>query len=464
MTSARPAKIRTTSERVAWTQTHNIGVSDPELAGRIMAATAKDQDRLKREAGIKNTGRKSPNSVYAYSVAWHPEEAGKLDREQMLEGARESLRAIGAEDHQAIFVAHNDAPHPHVHVIVNRVSPIDGRMLSTSNDYKKLEAWALAYRQQRGEEQKYCPARIRKAEAAAASKRGEKVAFVRGDRPISRAMANDYASARADNPHSARSTAERQRPLNAEMMKKTAAMKAQHARQWAELSKGYQQKKAEIRSQAAAAEARAKAAVNRQFEGPRRTLAAEQFAERQAFEKREATIGGKIKNVMEAIKHRKASTFGDEDKGWSAAAFNFITSQRARADALAKLHRAQGRQLSAAEQREIGAAIAAVRSDKTALLSSARSGFNADRTALIERQSGERDTIKRGWLARRREQSRVFDTVRRDAAAKRASSARQRPSSEMKREETKAAHQAAAEGRKRSTGRSRIRKRSRGDG
>ena len=120
--------VRDTSERVGWTETRNLATRDPELAARIMAATAIDQERLKREAGIKNTGRKSANSVYAYSLAWHPDEAGKIGKAEMLRAADESLQAIGAAGRQAVIVAHTDEPHPHVHVIVNRVSMEDGRM------------------------------------------------------------------------------------------------------------------------------------------------------------------------------------------------------------------------------------------------------------------------------------------------------------------------------------------------
>ena len=38
-----------------------------------------------------------------------------------------SLRRWG--DRQAILYAHNDTPHPHVHVVINSVSPNDGRAI-----------------------------------------------------------------------------------------------------------------------------------------------------------------------------------------------------------------------------------------------------------------------------------------------------------------------------------------------
>ena len=455
-------QVRSTTERVAWTQTRNIGIDDPELAGRIMAATAMDSDRLKREAGVKRTGNKQAKPVYAFSLAWHPEEAGKIDKAEMLKAADEAIRALGAEDHQALIIAHTDRDHQHVHVVINGVSPIDGKMMSNSHDRDKLGAWALAYRVERGEEEKYCPARILKAKAAAATKRGEKVDFVRGEKSIPRSMIKHYQEARTTNQNSARSAAEYQKPLNAELMKKTRAQKASQAKSWTNLESRYKAKVADIKTQAGQAEARAREAVKRQFEGDRRTMAANQFQARADFEIEEATLGGKFRNLMDALKTRKVSGVTDEDMGWTSKVFAAMT-KKGRADLLQRLHRAQRRDLTSAEREELGAAVRAVRDDKAALLSSARSGFSADRTALIERQAGERETIKRAWQARRREQARVFDTVKRDAAARKAAKARQTPKDEFKRDNTRAEHKAASEGRRRSRTRSRSRKRTRKD-
>ena len=52
-----------TSERVAWTETRNLMTDNPAMGLRVMAATAMDKDRLKADAGIKATGRKSKGDV-----------------------------------------------------------------------------------------------------------------------------------------------------------------------------------------------------------------------------------------------------------------------------------------------------------------------------------------------------------------------------------------------------------------
>lgn len=88
-----------------------------------MIATANEAEALKRQAGVKATGRRSTRVVYAFSLSWHPDEAPRLDRAEMLRAADSALAAIDAAHLQCIIVCHSDQPHPHVHCVVNRVDP-----------------------------------------------------------------------------------------------------------------------------------------------------------------------------------------------------------------------------------------------------------------------------------------------------------------------------------------------------
>ena len=143
-------KNAATAERVDWTHTRNLASPDPDTAWRVMAATALDADRLKALAGVKNTGRKSDKAVLHLVLSWHPDEAQGLDPAQMLAAAESALAALGAEDRQALIIAHNDNSHPHLHILCNRVSPEDGRMLPSSKEKLKLSRWAEAYEKARG--------------------------------------------------------------------------------------------------------------------------------------------------------------------------------------------------------------------------------------------------------------------------------------------------------------------------
>jgi hypothetical protein len=144
------------AERGAFTHTLNLPTDDPELALRHMAYTAMHQDEIKARAGVKATGRKSAQSVYTYSLSWAPDE--QPTREEMIAAGQESLKALGLETHEVLMVAHNDEPHPHLHLIVNRVHPQTGIMAKLPKDYLVLSRWAEAY--ERGQGQIRCEERV----------------------------------------------------------------------------------------------------------------------------------------------------------------------------------------------------------------------------------------------------------------------------------------------------------------
>lgn len=416
---------RLTTERVAWSETRNLATDDPELAWRIMAATALDADRLKAQAGVRASGRKSNEPVYAYSIAWHPEEASRLSRAEMVRAANESILALGAQDRQAIIVAHRDEPHPHVHVLLNRVSATDGRMLGTSNDFHKLEAWALAYRQARGEERKYCPARIEKVEAARRTRDGLKADFVRGARAVPRSLLGDFAAAKvAANDNDARKEAARQAALAAKLTADTKAMRERHSADWAKLSKDYKAKKAGIFESAAAARERAAEQVKEQYRPAWRDLYRRQSRDRQNFEAREGRLLGKINNALEAVAHRRELE-PDTSRGFMAAAFNYLTSGKARAAAFERLQKLEQRKLSSQQRQTLTQAKDRILRDRGALLSGARKAFSADRLALLSRQEDERQTNRRAWSQRSQERGRAFERVRQEGLARSGAKAQQ---------------------------------------
>jgi hypothetical protein len=142
-------KDAATSGRVGWVEMVNITTKNPETAWRVMAATAMAAARLKTEAGIKKSGRSSKDAVLHLTLAWSPEQ--KPDRKEMSDLARRAIEALKAGDRQAMIVCHTDEKHPHVHILLNRVSPTDGRLLSSSKEKLALSALALAYEQETGQ-------------------------------------------------------------------------------------------------------------------------------------------------------------------------------------------------------------------------------------------------------------------------------------------------------------------------
>jgi hypothetical protein len=222
--------VRFTADRVAWAETVNLPTGDPERAWRIMAHTALAQGHLKAAAGIKATGRKLAKPVFAYSLAWHPQE--KPDRAEMTAAARASLAAQGLEEHQALIVCHGDEPQAHVHVIVNRVHPATGKAATLSNNTLKLSQWAEAY--ERGRGRILCPKRV---ENNTRRKVGEFVRDPRTPQPafeLSRAVGND-------NGISLTFTATMQRQQDAQLYALGRAMKRSHARQWRGMKQVYRE-------------------------------------------------------------------------------------------------------------------------------------------------------------------------------------------------------------------------------
>ena len=205
-----------TTERIAWTETVNLITSDPEKATRVMAATAMAQNELKIEAGIKATGRKLEKPVYVYSLSWHPAE--QPEKVAMVDAARESLKALGVEDRQALIVCHTDEPHAHVHVIVNRVSMENGRAANMRGDHLKLSAWAESWEKRHGKI--WCEERVRN------NLRREQGEFVHGSTNVPRSVfetVREVTKALNDNRNARQAAAE----LRADQQRKAAELTAQ---------------------------------------------------------------------------------------------------------------------------------------------------------------------------------------------------------------------------------------------
>ena len=142
--------------RVAWSETRNVAAEDPRQAARVMEATASRSEDLKQLAGVKAGGRTLEKPVCHYSLSWGKDEKPNL--KEMGRAVTESLETMGLADRQAVMIAHRDTEHPHVHVVVNRVSVEDGRAAKLGNSYLKLSRWAEGYEREQGRIR--CPQRV----------------------------------------------------------------------------------------------------------------------------------------------------------------------------------------------------------------------------------------------------------------------------------------------------------------
>lgn len=367
----------TTAERVAWTENRNLAVDDPRAAMHIMIATAKSADQLKAAAGVSNAGRKSNAHVYAYSLAWHPDEAGQLDRAEMVRAADASLKALAADHLQAVIVCHRDQKHPHVHIILNRVDPATGKMHGFSKDREILSAWANEYERSRGQ--------------VLTPKREEK-----------RLLQETFAKSAEQAPQPRREPQER--PKAPKVDKSPAAMlkelgdaqKARHKQEWADLSAGQQPQRDKIYSGYGA---RIKEAAER-HKVETKAIWREYFREARtaqaAFASRERTVTGVLRNAIDAATHQQ-QTGAAGDRGKLSLVFANVLSSQARKttfEARQELGRAEmALRLRAVLTKEIDQ----LKAQRAAELATQRQQFGNARTALIERQNVEAAKVREAW-------------------------------------------------------------------
>jgi|GEM_PF-4181437 len=157
-----------TSNRVGFTATRNLPTTDPEKALRCMSWLAANSQSVRqaavgaaaKAAGMSYAdyvrahnpyrGRKGQKPVYTLSIAWHPTKNRAPSKEEMLQAADEVLKVLKMDNRQALIVEHTDTRHPHVHLIINRVSQVNGKYAAVGNDWLKLSRWALDYEKRTG--------------------------------------------------------------------------------------------------------------------------------------------------------------------------------------------------------------------------------------------------------------------------------------------------------------------------
>ena len=368
-----------TSERVAWTHTINLPTDDPDRAWRWMAVTAKNADALKAAAGVKNTGRKSNAHVLHLTLSWHPDESDEIDRHAMIGTAESALQALGAGDRQALVVAHNDEPQKHVHVIISRVSPRDGRMLSSSREKLALSAWAEAYEKKRGVIR--CHERV---DNNAARDRGE---YVRG---VPSRARNVYERDRRQpaNDNAAHEKREREKRRDAEAARRDRERKQERAAAWARLEREHKGRVHAIREETRRATRQAREKVRRVFRERWRELHHRHRDELQEFERRESSLLGRIRNRFRSIDLGRIVS-GREKGRAIGEAFEAVTTRAGRLEALQRQHREAEEALKREQRRAEREATREVRHGGKDRLAENRRRFRGERNQLLLAQRME---------------------------------------------------------------------------
>ncbi len=77
-------------------------------------------------------------AVWHTSVSFNPDDAPKVSNELMLAVAREYVAGMGLDRTQYVIIRHHDQPHPHFHLIANRVDDA-GKTISDSQNYYRSQ-------------------------------------------------------------------------------------------------------------------------------------------------------------------------------------------------------------------------------------------------------------------------------------------------------------------------------------
>lgn len=397
-----------TSERVEWTATRNLVSDNPHVAWRVMVATALDQNRLKEQAGIANTGRKSSKHVLHLTLSWHPEQ--NPTKEQMLEAADGALGALKASDRQALIVAHNDELHPHIHLMINRVSPRDGRLLSSSNDRLALSKWAESYERDQGKI--YCDERVLNNRLRSGGN------YVKGERNVPRHVFEALARQTSNDNDQALSVRAAERKKDRALALRGRNMTKQHNAAWSKLDGEFQQRKADIAQSLKKETSRAEAKIAEEMRPEWKELYARQDAEKRTFDSLEKTLFGRTSNMVRTIQVT-AKDLGGTESGILRRSFGILTNAGQRLEYFEKAQARARAALAGKKARKVAKATDALKAQRDKKLGAARKLFLSERKALFKRQEIERDAHRASWAERNVERNLQFSRLSKTESANR---------------------------------------------
>lgn len=109
-----------------------VVASDGVSLASNAAITASFKAQAKSHYGVKDF-------VGHISLSFSPEDKDKVDNELMAKIAQEYMRRMGIINTQYVIFRHQDQPHPHVHIVYNRVDN-DGNIIKGDCSFSKSAA------------------------------------------------------------------------------------------------------------------------------------------------------------------------------------------------------------------------------------------------------------------------------------------------------------------------------------
>jgi len=148
----RPAAANDDESRVAWVSSQGFGEWTAQSRADIDAMRKVMEFAAQRQA---SKTRPCKDDCFHLVLSWRTGETPS--RAEMEQAAKEALKAIGMETARAVFVAHDDTKHAHLHIVASRINPETGRAFERWYSQNKLQKWAHEWELRHGLVQ--CPQR-----------------------------------------------------------------------------------------------------------------------------------------------------------------------------------------------------------------------------------------------------------------------------------------------------------------
>ncbi|MEL6666962.1 MAG: relaxase/mobilization nuclease domain-containing protein, partial [Pseudomonadota bacterium] len=184
-------------------------------------------------------------------------------------------------------ICHNDTRHPHVHVVVNRVNPENGKLAKCGpNENRALDRWAYEYERDRGNI--VSPNRAEKHE--------------RQDRMKKRYSADERRThARRKKSENTRSSARQ------DLRNRSKELSAKHKQEWADLSVRYKARKGYLRDRWKARIRNERKVYNAANKGLWKQYGRDKWRRKREFDRLDSTFYGRLSLSIQAARLQRAS-------------------------------------------------------------------------------------------------------------------------------------------------------------
>lgn len=169
---------------------------DPQMRAELLATNFASTDPAIIKQEVEMMKSMKPNlGRYVYHTSINFPKEDLLDNDKLLAIANDYLKESGYTNNQYMVFRHHDADHPHIHLLVNRIS-FDGTVVSDSNNFKKSEAVL------RNLEIKYGLTQVQDSEKAEtkAVKKGELEMVIRTGKPSDKMLLQEKMKVLLDRP------------------------------------------------------------------------------------------------------------------------------------------------------------------------------------------------------------------------------------------------------------------------